>query len=185
MTASPAVEEYGIHGADADLERTIEEVIGLYTDAGMELPLLNIHVHAGTEECNGAPGLFSKGGDHRRVDLCTPSRALVIHELAHAWEYHNVDDATRDAFMNETGAVAWNSHDVTHPARGVEQFAHAIEWGLKTQKIQAISMNYYEQDLGLFELATGMPSPRIQQFEDSDVQIVRPVVSNTNDPIFG
>ncbi|MGI9606065.1 MAG: hypothetical protein ACR2P0_08005 [Acidimicrobiales bacterium] len=177
----PPAETFGTHGADAELERIIEDVTDMYEAAGLGLPPLNIHVHPNTDACNGAPGLYSKGGDPHRVDLCIPSRALVVHELAHAWEYHNVDDETRAAFMAETGASEWNSYELPHPARGVEQFAHAIEWGLKPDAIQPMLMAHFGDKLDLFELATGMPSPRVADVESGPIVVRRPTVSGSTD----
>ncbi len=151
-----------IHGATGEMEATIVEAVERFEAAGLGLPVLSFHVHDSRATCNGAPGLYSKGGDQHRIDLCDPSEALVIHELAHAWEFHHVSDATREAFMELTGARVWSSHEVPHPARGVEQFAHAIEWGLKDEAIQPMSMSHYAPDLRRFELATGLVSPRLQ-----------------------
>lgn len=186
--ASPAVstEQAGhvIRGADDEQEQTILDAIYLYENAGLELPPLKIHVHEDSVECEGAPGLYSKGGDLNRIDLCAPSMAMSIHELAHAWERHNVKDSTRAEYMDETGAVVWNSHEVSHPARGVEQFAHTIEWGLKTEKIQRISLPYHERDIRLFELATGLPTLRISEVDNPGLKINRPIISSNAAPEF-
>lgn len=160
---------YGIHGP-AEAEAIVLEAMELFETAGLELPPLRIHVHPTHEACNGNLGLYSKGGDLHRIDLCDLTPWLIVHELAHAWERHNVDDATRDAFMAATGAGTWNDHSQPHPARGVEQAADAIAWGLIGHDLSPHSAHHAD-DLAHFEHLTGTTSPRIVQATAVEIDV--------------
>ena len=166
ITAEPELDPHGIYGADPAFEVEIVETIAMFDRSGLTLPELRIYVHDSQEPCGDNLGLYSKGGDPHRIDVCNHSTRLVMHELAHVWEYHNMDDSTRRAFMERSGAKVWNDHSVVHPARGVEQVADAIKWGLDSAPIQSMSMNYYAEDLERFELLTGVASPRIAHLAD-------------------
>jgi hypothetical protein len=155
----------GIYDADDALEREILDAVDRFTDAGLTLPELRIHVHESAEPCRGHMGLYNKGGDQHRIDLCQPYPEVITHELAHAWDYHNLDDATRQAFLDRAGLRVWSDQDVPHPARGVERAAYLISWALEDQPIQAISLGHYVEDLERYELLTGSPSPRIAHLE--------------------
>ena len=48
-------------------------------------------------------------------------RHAVLHELAHAWADHALEDHARDAFMAARGASNWNDRTELWHDRGVEQ----------------------------------------------------------------
>lgn len=50
-------------------------------------------------------GLFSSAVVPWRIDICGDVDFTYEHELAHAWEAANVDDATRRAFMSMRGVT--------------------------------------------------------------------------------
>ena len=182
--SEPILDPAGIYGADDELEQEILDAIDLYTNAGLGLPELRIYVHDSYEACDGNLGLYSKGGDQHRVDICEWDPKLISHELAHAWEYHNVDDATRQAYLDRARLKVWNSHDVPHPARGVERVAFVISWGVVDQPIQIMTKGHYTEELYQYELLTGMPSPRIAHLDaapqNPTQQPTRPNVSATD-----
>ena len=157
------VDPAGIYGADEAMNQEILDAMDRFEDAGLELPELRVYVHDSDEPCNGNAnmGLYNKGGDQQRIDLCHRSPNVGIHELAHAWEYHNMDDTTRQAFLVRADLSTWNDTDVVHRARGVERVAYAIVWGLDDQPIQRQLLSAYSENLDHFELLTGTPSPRI------------------------
>ena len=159
--ASAKTDPFGIYGADEQTELMIEEANALFQAAGLSLPALRIYVHDNDEPCNGNQGLFSKTGDQHRVDICTHHINLIIHELAHAWEYHNVDETTRQKFMEQAQADGWNDHNVVHQARGVEIAADIIKWGLADGQLPQMSASHYAQQLAQYELLTGTQTPRI------------------------
>lgn len=151
-----------VTGGDGAVLQDIEAVVDRFEEAGLPLPAgLIVHIHATRDSCEGHMGLYGSGGDGLRVDLCEPHQAVIRHELAHAWERHNVDDETRRAFMDLFGLKAWNDHALSHPARGVEQAANLVSWALRDEPIQAISFGAYDDKLDACYLLTGRQSPRI------------------------
>ena len=119
----PTVDDYGIYGANDEARTVIADAIDRFAAAGLPLPQLRIYVHHTDQGCFGHQGLFTKGGDLHRIDLCDLD--ATIHELAHAWEHHHLTDTTRQAFMNTFNIDTWNDNDTAHAHRGVEQVAFA------------------------------------------------------------
>ena len=169
----------GIHGADDAAEAEIMAAIERFVDAGLPLPELSIHVHESAQGCNGHQGLFGKGGDKHRIDICVVHPSVIRHELAHLWEHHNVDDATRQAFLDSTGLEAWNDQSAVHRSRGIEQAAYLVAWGIAPEPIQSMLRSFHGEDLANFELLTGEPSPRIAHSDD----VVASTATATGHPI--
>ena len=158
-TTEPALDPYGIHGADNHAEAIIAQALDRFAEAALPLPELRIYVHDSQEGCDGHQGLYSNGGDPHRIDLCDLD--ATIHELAHAWEHHHLTDQTRTAFMDHYDIEGWNDPDLAHAHRGVEQVAFAITWGLADQPVQAMLADHYADQLERYELLTGTTSPRL------------------------
>lgn len=124
------------------------------------LPGLEIHIHEDYEGCNGFAGQFNRDGSGLRVDFCSGNPFTVLHEFAHAWEYHNVDDTTRDALVEMHGLETWRSPDVPWDERGVEVAAETIGKGLLERAFPESQCEEVELlDQG-FRLLTGRSSPR-------------------------
>lgn len=64
------------------------------------------------------------------VILCDEAKRCMLHELAHVWIDQNVDAESRERFMAHTGATVWDDPAVPWHARGVEQAAETLAWGL-------------------------------------------------------
>lgn len=157
---------FGIHGASDEFESEIRRAMGAFEAAGLDLPELAIFVHDSTEPCGGNGGLYSQGGDQNRVDVCVQGFLLVLHELAHAWEYFNVDEPTRRTFMALERVEVWNDSEFDHASRGVERAADTISWGIQDGEISHMSGGYYSTQLDGYELLTGTPSPRMLVYRD-------------------
>ncbi len=166
-TSKPTIDEPGIYGADDATEQQIHAIIDRFADASMDLPEIRIYVHDTQEPCNDNMGLYSKGGDQYRIDVCETYDAVITHELVHVWEYHTMTDATRQMFLDRIGFGTWNDGDTPHRSRGVEQVAYLVTWGLEADPIQAMTLNHHREDLDLFELLTGTTSPRIDHLDTS------------------
>ena len=160
-STTTVVDAYGIYGADATETEMIDDAMDTFADAGLALPERRIYVHDSLEPCRDNIGLWGKGGDKERIDLCMVESAVLLHELAHAWEHHAVSDATRDAFMERTDSGTWNDHDIDHHSRGIEKAAYLVAWSLEDQPIPRMSAGHYAEDLELYELLTGTTSPRV------------------------
>ena len=97
-----------------------------------ELPTIDLRFHESEAGCNGNVG-WTDGFD---VELCTrlqmeagPER-IVLHELAHAWCNANLDESDREAFVRFRGSPSWNGSTSSWKARGTEQAAEIVAWGL-------------------------------------------------------
>lgn len=119
---------------DPTLARTelVEWAVGRYQAAGLQLPSIDLRFHETDAGCNGNVG-WTDGYD---VELCTrlameagPQR-IALHELAHAWCNANLDDADREAFDRFRDSSSWNGSTSSWKARGTEQAAEIIAWGL-------------------------------------------------------
>jgi hypothetical protein len=53
-----------------------------------------------------------------------------LHEFAHVWMYDQLDDSTREVFLERAGLDVWRSAEVFWPERGVEIAAETMAWGL-------------------------------------------------------
>ena len=159
QSAEPATTT--ITGGGTESRQLIHEITQRFDRAGLTLPGLRIHIHESYDGCGGHQGLYGRHGDLYRVDICNVDAAVIGHEFAHAWEHHNVADATREAFMGRLGIELWNDPDAPAPARAMEKAAWLIEWGTRNEAIQPMLRSHYADDLDNFELMTGTASPRI------------------------
>ncbi len=150
-----------IHGADDATEAAIRAGIRRYADSGLHLPPLRIYVHDSSAGCDGYAGLFNKDGSGHRVDLC--NTIVLLHELAHVWEFHNMDDARRQAFMERTGLRVWNDRAAARSEQGVEEVARIVSSGVRGEQLglDELRLDSYREHLDLYAMLTGLPSPRI------------------------
>lgn len=106
--------------------------ISRFTEAGLSLPPVVI-VFPGRDlsGCDGAPGRVHLDRDPIEVRMCWDSGFMLLHELAHVWEAHNVDPALHEPFMAlRDGVKSWASSAVSWSERGREHAANVIAWGL-------------------------------------------------------
>lgn len=104
----------------------VDWAIGRYIGAGLELPDLTVTF---PDSCGGKAGRYLIGTGI--LELCTPNRTLVLHEMAHAWE--DVNQIDRDGFMKLRGVDHWYEHECEHESSkesGGEQLAIIMTWGL-------------------------------------------------------
>ena len=142
----------------ADIEAMAEWAIGLFAEAEMTLPPLEINHHGDdTAHCDGHDGLHRPRDGFSIVELCTddvgfPTQAMVLHELAHAWVDHNVDAETRRSFQELRGNEHWHDYAAaTWHDNGIEQAAEIVAWGLFDRPM---SMSRINQN-GCDELESG------------------------------
>lgn len=122
---------------DATEEQThaIAEAIALFDDADLSLPPLRIEFYDTTDGCHGHAGQYQQataanGIGVDRIALCNHRRSVALHELAHAWMRHNLDDQTRQSVMDHWGLERWRDKTDAHLDRGVERAAETIAFTL-------------------------------------------------------
>lgn len=127
----------------SDDERAmVDWAIERYIAVGLQLPDLEISFPV---TCGGKSGRYLIGAG--RIELCRPTRKLVLHELAHAWDDQGVVD--REAFMARRGLDHWYEQPAERSTvTGGEQLAQVLTWGLMDLDITWPSSEYAGQPVG-------------------------------------
>ncbi|HET6952220.1 MAG TPA: nuclear transport factor 2 family protein [Acidimicrobiales bacterium] len=176
-TVGVAGQRIEIHNGTATLERLVQWAMGRFETARLPAPPV---ASVAFDQDTTAPqcavdrtGLTIDLGESSQVFVClgeddacageactafvANARLLVLHELAHAWMYRQVDEATQQAFMDHMGLEAWSSAEVGWYDRGVEQAAQVLAWGLMDEPIPTTRLGDLpcEQLVEAFRLLTG------------------------------
>lgn len=146
-----------VNGTDEQQLRMMEAV-GRFHSIGLTLPPLTVTFYDDESSCSGHLGLFGEG----EISICTDLDFIYEHELAHAWERANLDESTRQAFMDLRGHDNWLDPAKSWNERGGEDAAFIIQQGLLATPLPSNLSGEFEQRLEAFELLTGVPSPREQ-----------------------
>jgi hypothetical protein len=155
-----------VHGGTPAQRTLVEWALGQYHTAGLELPAVDVWFHADPEDCGGGNSGFYAGG---RLDICvteiTPyARNVIVHELAHAWQDLNLDEADERRFLQLRNLTTWNSWDVPWAFRGTEQAAEILTWGVGDRAIPPLleGDDDPEQLRAAYEMLTGsLPPDRV------------------------
>ena len=165
-----AVGSHLAHGSDERSRAQIAYADEAFRSAGLELPGLEIHVHESFAGCDGWAGLFNRDGSGTRVDLCSGTQFTVLHEFAHAWEYHWVDNASRNEFLELHGLDAWRGRELPWAQRGTEVAAETIARGLVNRPLPPwLCAEAEVLDAG-YAILTDHRSPRFAQAVDGGGQ---------------
>ncbi len=121
-----------IEAQEPGQQQMAEWAIERYAEAGFDLPRLIIRFSAqGLSDCEGSQGKVYLDQDPIEIRMCWGSEFILLHEVAHVWEAHNVAAAKHEPFMAmRDGVASWASLDVAWDERGREQAANVIAWGL-------------------------------------------------------
>lgn len=141
----------------------VNTAIERYEVVGLDLPPLTIHLHGSKSQCRGFQGVFNLDGSGHRVDVCNSKPMTVLHELAHLWEHHNVNDGQRQALMDLHGVTEWSSLDEDWTDRGIEIAAEIIAGGLLELPLVRAQLEDAPLKAESFRLITGLESPRFEE----------------------
>jgi hypothetical protein len=129
---------------------------------------------ADTDDCDAIKGYLWGGSatlcmtaDAACLDAgCTRwrpwAKAVVLHELAHAWLAERVGPAARTRFLDHTGLATWESRDVPWGERGAEWAAAIFAWALTDEAHPPhpdLVLPSCEERQELFTLLTGVVTP--------------------------
>ena len=144
----------------------------LFENAGLDLPTdLVASFHDSVEPCAGNLGLSTIENGTPRVRVCWShddeaverrlQQQALVHEMAHAWADKNLDDATRDAFVEFTGSDSWNLRSSDWTERGTERAADLITWALLDPAVLFVDFDGMSCHgwAAAFELLTDLPAP--------------------------
>ncbi|MEM9608488.1 MAG: hypothetical protein AAGA99_13780 [Actinomycetota bacterium] len=118
------------------IEGSVGWALGLFDEAGLELPPLVIAQHRGTEACSGHPAVHRFDGRVSSIHLCDPEPGgyieyLLLHEVAHAWAARSLTPEAESAFQALRGYPVWRDHtNFAWHQNGTEQAAEIMVWGL-------------------------------------------------------
>ncbi len=116
-------------------ERDVAEwAISRFDAAGLLLPHVTVSFRD-DDECGGASGLYRHA--EATVTICNrgghdnPPRQTLLHELAHAWSLHAMDEADIAAMLTHDDLDFWINDEIGYWSRGAERTAEYIAWGLQ------------------------------------------------------
>jgi hypothetical protein len=129
-------------GEPSDHDRALVDwAVERYLEAGLQLPDLQISLPV---TCGGKAGRYYVG--QGVVELCNPTKALVLHEFAHAWDDSSQVD--REEFLKGRGLDHWYEQPGQRSGdSGGEQLAHIIAWGLMDVDITARNPDRADQPI--------------------------------------
>jgi hypothetical protein len=124
--------DISIEAAQPQQQQMAEWAIDRYAAAGLDLPQITIRfLGPDLSHCDGARGRVYLDHDPIEIRMCWNSEFILLHELAHVWEAHDVAAAKHEPFMEmRDGVSSWAGLDVTWAERGREHAANVIAWGL-------------------------------------------------------
>ena len=107
-------------GATPETQDRLDWAMSRFAAADLELPYLEIHFFDSREPCDGYAGAFRQSQTPLRIDVCNTNKLVILHELAHAWDKHNLDSDVRDTFRS-CGASIHGMHRPTGGRIGVSR----------------------------------------------------------------
>jgi hypothetical protein len=145
LSLTPSVD---VRGADRAQRAAVDEAVGRFRSAGLELPDIEVVFSDTDVACAGHEGLFERRFDPWRISVCSDLAFVITHELAHAWEASNLDDDDRARYLEARELTTWSDQDVPWDERGGEDAAFIIQQNLmliaqqapsptRTERIQA------------------------------------------------
>lgn len=142
-------------GHTQEQAEVVDDLIDRYADAGLALPPLTIEFIENGDKCHGRDGLYD--GSARVITICKTSTFTITHEIAHAWEAHNLTDADREVYRQLWDAPTWGSHEVEWGLRATERAANTIAWALLLDNPEPNQL--FRAHVCTYRALTGNPPP--------------------------
>jgi hypothetical protein len=128
-----------LDGPTAERQELIDWALNRYKEAGLLLPDLEVAFPA---TCGGKAGRYLVG--QARIEFCNPTRIIVLHELAHAWDDAAMVD--RNAFLEHRDLEHWYEQDCDESeSSGGEELALVLAWGLMDVDVTARAADFAAQ----------------------------------------
>ncbi len=150
------ITETTIHTETVEQHDLATWALDRFEQAGLKLPPVEIHLHEDRAECGGNNGsLTDSNGAGYVIHSCGVDFTL-LHELAHAWDMHTLDDGTRAGLLEIAQADTWNNSENWNLAGG-EHAANVIAWGLMDERINQTRTRPYDHNsmLEAYDILTG------------------------------
>jgi hypothetical protein len=165
LSAPPADAGIAVEGGTRTHHEMARWAIGRFEAEGFTLPDMEVRFHLDRTGCRDRMGYYADDA----VDLCyvhldlMASRTL-LHEMAHGWLEANLTTADRERFLRLRALDTWNDDRADWDARGYEQAAEILAWGLGDQRNDWLPMfpnNSRHELVVAYEMLTGRELPRL------------------------
>lgn len=154
--------ETTVAGGSSGQRDAVAWALKRFADIGLDLPALHFDLHPDASACSGNRGFFSPSSTPWTIAVCTDELIVVLHEIGHAWAEHRLTEADRAAYVEARGLESWNDPETPWRARGSEDAANTLAWGLLDTPIRGMpSTGLLVERNRAFVLLTGIDSPRI------------------------
>jgi hypothetical protein len=105
---APAVTLTGLSAIE---EADVRWAVGLFDQAGLRLPPIEVVRHRSVQPCSGRRAAHTWKDGRSTIHLCAddkprPRRYRMLHEIAHAWDRQSLTEARRAAFLDLHGLEA-------------------------------------------------------------------------------
>jgi hypothetical protein len=155
VSLTPSV---AVRGADSAQRAALDEALGRFHSAGLELPDVEVVFSDSDADCGGHEGLFERRFDPWRISVCSDLAFVITHELAHAWESANLNDGDRARYLEARELTTWSDQDAPWDERGAEDAAFIIQQNLMLIAKQPASTVRTER-IHAYELLVSLASP--------------------------
>ena len=107
----------------------------LFDAADLDLPAVTFIRFDSQEPCFGRRGAHIVEEGRSVIRICNEdtdrgAERVMLHELAHAWDRHELTEERRVDFMRLRHLRVWRSNDAEWEEKGAEQAAEVLVWGL-------------------------------------------------------
>jgi hypothetical protein len=164
----PAVEPTSttVTGGTEQQRALVAWALQQYENAGLDLPVLQFHLALDPSTCGGNRGFFALGTTPWLITLCTEERIVFLHEVGHAWSAYTLTPSERAEYVEQQEMESWNDPETPWRARGSEDAANILAWGLIDDQIRGMTPDgRLAHKNEAFHLLTGIDSPRITEGE--------------------
>ena len=144
-----------------------ESAVDRFERAGLELPPVDVVGSRTDPVCTHGSAAHRFEDGRSRIIVCGPEAGpteelVFLHELAHAWDHHQLTDDRRREFLEVRGLEHWRGDDVRWNERGAEHAADIIAWALVERVVHVTRLvrnGCEELRLG-YRTLTGTEPPR-------------------------
>lgn len=146
-----------LHDTTPELTERVKWALDRFEAADLALPPLEITFHATANGCHGHTGYFQLDSGVADIEVCMPTRHIILHELAHAWAAVAVSDTTRAEVLRYWELDNWNDQAANWNLRAGERAADTIAFALNG--IPSDPQDSLRKYLCGYPLLTGQPLP--------------------------
>lgn len=160
--ASTDAPQFSYESITPKQSETISSALDLFQKANLALPDIHFVGHDDRRACHGRDGAARQVGSGAVVNLCfrevgPVQEWVTLHEIAHVWDYHSLDDERREDFVALRNLEGWREGEWHE--RGAENAAEILVWGLMDRPVRPARIydNSCQELLAGYLTLTGQP----------------------------